>query len=102
MKAIRRKTDLQKLENAVAGIKEKENIHQHLDLIAGLPWEDYESFRRSFNCVYKMKPDQLQLGFLKVLKGSAMEKEAKEYGMIFKTREPYEILSTNGFPMRKF
>ena len=94
LKAIRRKTDLQKLENAVAGIKEKENIHQHLDLIAGLPWEDYESFRRSFNCVYKMKPDQLQLGFLKVLKGSAMEKEAKEYGMIFKTREPYEILST--------
>lgn len=94
LKAIRRKTDLQKLENAVAGIKEKENIHQHLDLIAGLPWEDYESFRRSFNCVYKMKPDQFQLGFLKVLKGSAMEKEAKEYGMIFKTREPYEILST--------
>ena len=94
LKAIRRKTDLQKLENAVAGIKEKENIHQHLDLIAGLPWEDYESFRRSFNCVYKMKPDELQLGFLKVLKGSAMEKEAKEYGMIFKTREPYEILST--------
>ena len=94
LKVIRRKTDLQKLENAVAGIKEKENIHQHLDLIAGLPWEDYESFRRSFNCVYKMKPDQLQLGFLKVLKGSAMEKEAKEYGMIFKTREPYEILST--------
>ena len=94
LKAIRRKTDLRKLENAVARIREKENIHQHLDLIAGLPWEDYESFRRSFNCVYKMKPDQLQLGFLKVLKGSAMEKEAKEYGMIFKTREPYEILST--------
>ena len=94
LEAIRRKTDLRKLENAVARIREKENIHQHLDLIAGLPWEDYESFRRSFDYVYKMRPDQLQLGFLKVLKGSAMEKEAKEYGMIFKTREPYEILST--------
>ena len=94
LKAIRRKTDLRKLENAVARIREKENIHQHLDLIAGLPWEDYESFRRSFDYVYKMRPDQLQLGFLKVLKGSSMELEAKEYGMVFKTREPYEILST--------
>lgn len=94
LKAIRRKTDLRKLENAVARIREKENIHQHLDLIAGLPWEDYESFRRSFDYVYKMRPDQLQLGFLKVLKGSSMEMEAKEYGMVFKTREPYEILST--------
>ncbi len=94
LKAIRRKTDLRKLENAVARIREKENIHQHLDLIAGLPWEDYESFRRSFDYVYKMRPDQLQLGFLKVLKGSSMEMEAKEYGMVFQTREPYEILST--------
>lgn len=93
LKAIRRKTDLKKLAAAVARVRGFGNIHQHLDLIAGLPYEDYISFRRSFNCVYGMKPDQLQLGFLKVLKGSAMETEAPDYGLVYKNREPYEVLS---------
>ena len=93
LKAIRRKTDLKKLAAAVARVRSFGNIHQHLDLIAGLPYEDYISFRRSFNCVYGMKPDQLQLGFLKVLKGSAMETEAPDYGLVYKNREPYEVLS---------
>ena len=94
LRAIRRKTDLWKLEKAVAKVKSRRNIHQHLDLIAGLPYEDYESFRRSFNYVYGMQPDQLQLGFLKILKGSAMELEAPGYGIICKEREPYEVLAT--------
>ncbi|HIY01146.1 MAG TPA: B12-binding domain-containing radical SAM protein [Candidatus Blautia faecipullorum] len=93
LNAIRRKTDLKKLAAAVARVRSFGNIHQHLDLIAGLPYEDYISFRRSFNCVYGMKPDQLQLGFLKVLKGSAMETEAPDYGLVYKNREPYEVLS---------
>ncbi len=70
------------------------NIHQHLDLIAGLPYEDYDSFRHSFNDVYALKPQQLQLGFLKVLKGSHMMEMCREYGIVYKTQEPYEVLST--------
>ena len=66
----------------------------HLDLIAGLPYENYESFVRSFNRVYAMKPDQLQLGFLKVLKGSLMHEKAREYSLIYQERPPYEVLST--------
>jgi radical SAM superfamily enzyme YgiQ (UPF0313 family) len=72
-----------------------ENIHQHLDLIAGLPYEDYDRFRQSFNDVYALRPDQLQLGFLKVLKGSVMHEKAKEYGIVYKEQEPYEVLKTN-------
>ncbi len=70
------------------------NIHQHLDLIAGLPYEDYDSFHRSFKEVYALKPQQLQLGFLKVLKGSAMERETGGYGICHKAKEPYEVLCT--------
>ena len=70
------------------------NIHQHLDLIAGLPDEDYESFRRSYGDVYAMEPEQLQLGFLKVLKGSHMMEMTGEYQILYKDREPYEVLST--------
>lgn len=93
--AIRRVMDLERLERNVAAVREGRNIHQHLDLIAGLPFEDYESFGRSFNCVYVMRPDQLQLGFLKVLKGSGMQECAQEYGLAYMERPPYEVLSTN-------
>lgn len=94
IKEIRRQMDLKLLKNTVARINSLGNIHQHLDLIAGLPCEDYESFRSSFNEVYEMKPEQLQLGFLKVLKGSYMAEKAEEYGVKFKTQPPYEVLST--------
>ncbi|OUQ16492.1 B12-binding domain-containing radical SAM protein [Lachnoclostridium sp. An14] len=92
--AIRRKTDLKRLENAVAAINRAHNIHQHLDLIAGLPHEDYESFRRSFDGVYRMRPEQLQLGFLKVLSGSYMMEAAEEYGLVYRGCPPYEVLRT--------
>ncbi len=92
--AINRRMDLKKVREHVARIKKAENIHQHLDLIAGLPFEDYHSFGNSFNNVYAMKPDQLQLGFLKVLKGSYMEEVCKEYGIVYKAKPPYEVLYT--------
>ena len=94
IRAIRRTMDVTKLSATVRRIHSFGNIHQHLDLIAGLPWEDYESFRRSFNDVYRMRPQQLQLGFLKVLKGSHMKEMAGEYGIVYKEKEPYEVLST--------
>ena len=94
IKAIRRTMDFKKLSEIVDRIHCFENIHQHLDLIAGLPYENYESFQNSFNQVYALKPEQLQLGFLKVLKGSLMKEIAEEYGIIHKEKEPYEVLST--------
>lgn len=94
IREINRKMDLPKLRDRVERIREGKNIHQHLDLIAGLPGEDLESFRRSFNQVYAMRPHQLQLGFLKVLKGSSMEERAAEYGIVYRCRPPYEVLST--------
>ncbi len=95
IRAIHRHMDLEKLERCVDRVHSFRNIHQHLDLIAGLPYEDYDTFHRSFNDVYRMKPDQLQLGFLKVLKGSLMQQEAEGYGIVHKEKEPYEVLSTN-------
>ncbi len=95
IREIDRVMDLEKLEANVAQIHQGKNIHQHLDLIAGLPYEGYESFRQSFNRVYWMQPQQLQLGFLKVLKGSRMERMAEEYGCVYLEREPYEVLKTN-------
>ena len=95
IRAIHRRMDLKKLEHCVNRVHSFRNIHQHLDLIAGLPYEDYDIFHQSFNDVYQMKPDQLQLGFLKVLKGSLMQKEAEVYGIVYKEKEPYEVLSTN-------
>ena len=95
IRAIHRHMDLKKLEHCVNRVHSFRNIHQHLDLIAGLPYEDYNTFHQSFNDVYQMKPDQLQLGFLKVLKGSLMQKEAEGYGIVYKEKEPYEVLSTN-------
>ena len=98
IRAIHRHMDLDKLERCVDRVHSFRNIHQHLDLIAGLPYEDYDTFHRSFNDVYQMKPDQLQLGFLKVLKGSLMKEEAEKYGIVHKEKEPYEVLSTNWLP----
>ena len=94
IKAIHRTMDFEKMKGIVDRIHSFENIHQHLDLIAGLPYEDYDSFRHSFNDVYALKPQQLQLGFLKVLKGSHMMEMCREYGIVYKTQEPYEVLST--------
>ena len=94
IRAIRRTMDFERLSEIVNKVRSFGNIHQHLDLIAGLPYENYDSFRNSFNQVYALKPEQLQLGFLKVLKGSLMKEMAEEYGILHKEREPYEVLST--------
>ena len=95
IRAIDRVMDVERLEQIVAAIHSGHNIHQHLDLIAGLPYEDFNSFQRSFNRVYAMRPQQLQLGFLKVLKGSAMEEKAQEYGIRYMQTPPYEVLCTD-------
>lgn len=95
LKEIRRFTNGKKLEAAVARLQAGRNIHLHLDLIAGLPYEDYDSFARSFGEVYGMKPEQLQLGFLKVLKGSYMQEMAESYGLKYLDNPPYEVLYTN-------
>ena len=92
LEAINRRTDLQRLQRNVAKIREGRNIHQHLDLIAGLPYEDMASFRKSFNDVYEMQPDQLQLGFLKVLKGSPLYGKVAEFGIVYQSAAPYEVL----------
>ncbi len=92
--AVRRMTNLEQLEKNVGAIRSVRNIHQHLDLIAGLPYENYDSFVESFNRVYAMDPDQLQLGFLKVLKGSEMWERAEEYGIRYLDGPPYEVLAT--------
>lgn len=91
---INRKMNLEKLSYAVNLISKNKNIHQHLDLIAGLPYEDYNSFKKSFNYVYNLKPQQLQLGFLKVLKGSAIFNQAMKGNIIYKSIPPYEVLYT--------
>ncbi len=93
--AISRKTDFTKISENVQKIHKNRNVHQHLDLIAGLPYEDYHSFRNSFNEVYALKPDQLQLGFLKVLKGTPIVKDGDKYGIVHKDIPPYEVLYTN-------
>ena len=98
LEAVRRKTDLDKLEKIVGQIRSGRNIHQHLDLIAGLPFEDYESFGHSFDRVFAMKPEQLQLGFLKVLKGAPMQEDARKYGLQWRFQPPYEVLSTPWLP----
>lgn len=92
--AIHRKMNVEQLAENVGRVKKEENIHQHLDLIAGLPFETYAIFRKSFNDVYAMQPDQLQLGFLKVLKGSYMQEHQEEYEVMHWEEPPYEVLST--------
>ncbi|MCR4716552.1 MAG: B12-binding domain-containing radical SAM protein [Lachnospiraceae bacterium] len=100
LEAINRRMDLDRLKEVVAAIKKNKNIHQHLDLIAGLPYEDYESFKQSFDDVYAMRPDQLQLGFLKVLSGAPISKQTKEYGIAYTKQPPYEVLYTKWLPYK--
>lgn len=95
LREIRRVMDIEKLKQVVAALKAAHNVHIHLDLIAGLPYENYDSFSRSFDDVYAMEPDQLQLGFLKVLKGSYMAEMAESYGLAYTDYAPYEVLYTN-------
>lgn len=98
IREIRRTMQFQKVADNVRRLNKSGAVHQHLDLIAGLPYEDYESFGRSFNDVYALQPEQLQLGFLKVLKGSEMEQKKEEYGLVCQDRQPYEVLYTRWLP----
>lgn len=98
IREIHRHMDLVKLKRAVERVYDYRNTHQHLDLIAGLPYENYESFMRSFDDVYRMRPDQLQMGFLKVLKGSYMEEQVAAYDLKYRGIPPYEVLSTKWLP----
>lgn len=94
LRAVDRRAGLEELRSAAERLRAGRNIHLHLDLIAGLPFEGYESFRRSFNFVYSLGPDQLQLGFLKLLKGSGLRRDAAQYGILYRDEPPYEVLST--------
>lgn len=100
IRAINRTMDVERLERIVKAIRKGHNIHLHLDLIAGLPCEDYDSFVNSFDRVYAMRPEQLQLGFLKVLKGSPMEEKTGEYGIVYMDGPPYEVLFTKWLTYR--
>lgn len=95
LQAIRRTASFEKIVQRVKKVAEAENIHQHLDLIAGLPYEDFASFQHSFDTVYQLQPQELQLGFLKVLRGSHMHQCTEEYGILYRSRPPYEVLATN-------
>ena len=95
IKEIRRSMKFSEVARIVTRINKNKNVHQHLDLIAGLPYEGMESFRKSFDDVYRLHPEQLQLGFLKVLKGSYMEEQKESYGLVYKSKPPYEVLGTN-------
>ncbi|MDE6312113.1 MAG: B12-binding domain-containing radical SAM protein [Lachnospiraceae bacterium] len=92
--AIQRRTNFDTLKKNVLYLKERGNIHQHLDLIAGLPNEDYKSFSHSFNAVYELRPEQLQMGFLKVLKGAYLYEKKEEFGIVYSKTPPYEVLYT--------
>ncbi len=94
LEAIHRMAKFEHITERVQKVAAHRNIHQHLDLIAGLPYEDYESFCHSFNEVYRQRPQELQLGFLKVLKGSEMDLKSEEYGIVYRSLPPYEVLET--------
>ena len=94
VREIRRKMDFDRVARVVRRLSENHNVHLHLDLIAGLPLEDFASFGRSFDQVYALRPQQLQLGFLKVLKGAYMYEKAADYGCVYRQKEPYEVLFT--------
>lgn len=98
IKEIHRTMKFSQVTAVVNRVHAAKNIHQHLDLIAGLPFEDYNSFHKSFCDVYALRPEQLQLGFLKVLKGSYMEEKTKDYELLYQNRPPYEVLSTKWLP----
>ena len=91
---VKRKTNLEKLFENVRKVNSLKNVHQHLDLIAGLPYEDYDIFKKSFNDVFSLYPEKLQLGFLKLLKGSGLRENANKYGIVFKDKAPYEVIYT--------
>ena len=93
MKLIRRKNNLEKLSKNVLAIKD--NIHLHLDLIAGLPKENFETFKKSFNYVYNLKPEMIQLGFLKILKGTEISKQIEDFNYKYMGFPPYEVISNN-------
>lgn len=95
IREIKRTMKFSEVARIVNRINKNGNVHQHLDLIAGLPYEGLESFQKSFDDVYRLYPEQLQLGFLKVLKGSYMEEMKESYGLVYKSRPPYEVLYTN-------
>ncbi|SDK77454.1 B12-binding domain-containing radical SAM protein [Natronincola ferrireducens] len=95
LKAIQRKMDFPRLKKVVETISEGRNIHQHLDLIVGLPYEDYFSFRKSFDDVFALRPEKLQVGFLKLLKGAGITRDANKYGYIYDDKPPYEVLEND-------
>ncbi|WP_238858543.1 MULTISPECIES: B12-binding domain-containing radical SAM protein [unclassified Clostridium] len=95
LRNINRFVNFSDIKEKVLEIEALRNIDQHLDLIAGLPGEDYESFKKSFNDMYEIKPEEIQLGFLKLLKGSSMREDADKYGMEYSPYPPYEILKTD-------
>jgi len=95
LKAIDRKMNFQRLKEVVERIASYRNIHQHLDLIVGLPHEDYFSFRKSFNDVFSLRPEKLQVGFLKLLKGSGLRADAQRYGYVYSDYAPYDILEND-------
>lgn len=90
---IQRKQNFKKLTRTVTMIKKSGKIDQHLDLIAGLPEEDYASFAKTFNDVFALRPEELQLGFLKMLRGTGLRNEAERYGYLYMDHAPYEMLS---------
>lgn len=92
---VKRRQNFEKLKRTVTMVKEGGKIDQHLDLIAGLPEEDYNSFRKTFNDVFDMRPEELQLGFLKLLRGTGLRLEAEKYGYTYVDISPYEIFSNN-------
>ncbi|MBS4212060.1 B12-binding domain-containing radical SAM protein [Neobacillus rhizophilus] len=92
---VRRKQNFEKLKRTVTMVKDGGKIDQHLDLIAGLPEEDYASFRKTFNDVFEMRPEELQLGFLKMLRGTGVRIRAAEHDYVYMDHSPYEILSNN-------
>jgi radical SAM superfamily enzyme YgiQ (UPF0313 family) len=94
LRNINRYVNFEDIKEKVEELEKIKNIKQHLDLIAGLPGEDFYSFKKSFNDVCYIKPEEIQLGFLKLLKGSNMRSEAEKWGMVYSPYPPYEILST--------
>ncbi len=95
---VKRKQNFEKLTRTVTMVKNGGKIDQHLDLIAGLPEEDYHSFRKTFNDVFEMRPEELQLGFLKMLRGTGLRRQADEYQYVYMDYAPYEILSNRVLP----
>ena len=101
LKSVHRSAKLDRIEAVMAVLTKKQNINLHLDLIAGLPWEGMESFRESFRRVYAMRPHQLQLGFLKLLKGTELYERREEYGLVCSEDAPYEVLKTRWLSYEK-